>query len=99
MNNDDPMQWLQKFFLKPLEHPFFWIALVILIVYGATLFYDVVYLDDNVLIVEHYQFNKNLANIPQVFQEDIFRNPVGQGSFYRPIERLTFMLDAQFGQG
>jgi len=98
MNEIDPMQWLKKFFLKPLEHPFFWIALVILVVYSGTIFYDIVYLDDNVLVVDHYQFNKNLANISQAFYEDIFRSPFGEGSFYRPIERLTFMFDAQFGQ-
>jgi tetratricopeptide (TPR) repeat protein len=99
MNDSDPAQRLKQLFMRPLEHPFFWIILVILIVYAGTLFYDIVYLDDNVLVVEHYPFNKSMANMPQAFQEDIFRSPIGAGSFYRPIERLTFILDAQFGKG
>ncbi|MFA6393086.1 MAG: tetratricopeptide repeat protein [Candidatus Paceibacterota bacterium] len=80
-------------------HPFFWISFLIVFVYGATLFSNIVYLDDNVLVTEQYQFNKNLGNIPQAFKEDIFRTPQNGGTFYRPIERITFMLDAQFGEG
>jgi tetratricopeptide (TPR) repeat protein len=88
----------QEIFLKS-RRPFFWIALVIFIVYAATLFYNIVYLDDNVLITGSYQYNKDLSNIFQAFREDIFRTAHGGGSFYRPIERLSFMLDAQFGEG
>ncbi|MCX6753986.1 MAG: glycosyltransferase family 39 protein, partial [Candidatus Nomurabacteria bacterium] len=80
-------------------HPFFWISFLILLVYGATLFFNIVYLDDNVLVTGQYQFNKSLSNIPQAFSQDIFQTPLGGGTFYRPIERLTFILDAQFGEG
>lgn len=80
-------------------HPFFWISLLIVFVYGMTLFSNIVYLDDNVLVTGQYQFNKSLSNIPQAFKEDIFRTPQNGGSFYRPVERLTFILDAQFGEG
>ncbi len=79
-------------------HPFLWISFLIVFVYGITLFSNIVYLDDNVLVIEQYQFNKDLLNIPQAFKEDIFRTPQGGGTFYRPIERITFMLDAQFGE-
>jgi protein O-mannosyl-transferase len=89
---------LQEVFLRDW-HPFAWIALVIFLVYSVTLFSGIVFLDDNVLVTGQYQFNKNLANIPQAFNEDIFRTPGSGGTFYRPIERLTFMLDAQFGEG
>lgn len=88
---------LSKVFLESWR-PFFWIALLISLVYGATLFYNIVYLDDNVLVTGQYQFNKSLSNIPQAFKEDIFRTPHSGGTFYRPIERLSFMLDAQFGE-
>jgi len=77
--------------------PLFWIALAVILVYSQTLFADIVYLDDNVLVVEHYAFNNNMRNIGQAFREDIFRSPVKTGSFYRPLERISFMLDAQFG--
>jgi Tfp pilus assembly protein PilF len=80
-------------------HPFFWISLLIVFVYGMTLFFNIVYLDDNILVTGQYQFNKDLSNIPQAFKEDIFRTPQGGGTFYRPVERITFMLDAQFGEG
>lgn len=80
-------------------HPFFWISFLILLVYGMTLFFNIVYLDDNVLVTGQYQFNKSLSNIPQAFNEDIFQTPLGGGTFYRPIERITFILDAQFGEG
>ncbi len=80
-------------------HPFFWIAFLISIVYATTLFNNIVYLDDNVLVTGHYAFNADLTNIPQAFGEDIFRTPNGRGTYYRPIERLSFMMDAQLGDG
>ncbi|MDO8443313.1 MAG: glycosyltransferase family 39 protein, partial [bacterium] len=88
----------QKIFLNSW-HPFFWIALTVFLVYSATLSFNIVYLDDNVLVVNDYFYNKNLSNLPSAFQEDIFRTPYQGGSYYRPILRTTFMLDAQFGEG
>jgi len=95
---DNKENKLYKIFLESW-HPFFWISLIILFIYGATLFYNIVYLDDNVLVTGQYEFNKSLSNISQAFKEDIFRTPQNGGTFYRPILRLTFMLDAQFGEG
>ena len=95
---DNKKNKLYKIFLESW-HPFFWISLIILFIYGATLFYNIVYLDDNVLVTGQYEFNKSLSNISQAFKEDIFRTPQNGGTFYRPILRLTFMLDAQFGEG
>ncbi|MFA7000075.1 MAG: tetratricopeptide repeat protein [Candidatus Paceibacterota bacterium] len=89
---------LRKVFLDGWR-PFFWISFLIVFVYGATLFANIVYLDDNVLVTGQYQFNKDLGNIPQAFNEDIFQTPLGRGTFYRPIERISFILDAQFGEG
>ncbi|MEI7424683.1 MAG: tetratricopeptide repeat protein [Candidatus Staskawiczbacteria bacterium] len=88
---------LSKVFLNSW-HPFLWITILIAIVYSITLFNNVVYLDDNVLVTAHYQFNSDLSNIPQAFTEDIFRTPLNHGTYYRPIDRLSFMLDAQFGE-
>lgn len=98
MNSEVSANWYQKYFFKPFEHPFFWIALFILLVYGATFFYDIVFLDDDILVRDQFQYNKNWSNVFRAFSEDIFRTPHQAGSYYRPIERLTFMLDAQFGQ-
>jgi len=87
-----------KIFLEG-KRPFLWIIFAVLFVYGITLFSNIVYLDDNVLVTGQYQFNKSLLNIPQAFNEDIFQTPSGGGTFYRPIERITFILDAQLGEG
>lgn len=78
--------------------PFFWLATAIFLIYSATLSSGLVYLDDHILVAGQYQFNQNLLNIPQAFQEDIFQTGPQGGSFYRPLLRLTFMWDAQFGQ-
>lgn len=88
---------LLKIFLDGWN-PFLWITFLIIIVYGMTLFSNIVYLDDNVLVTGQYQFNKDLSNIPQAFKEDIFRTPQNGGTFYRPVQRITFILDAQFGE-
>jgi len=95
-NNNWKNQY-QRIFLDSW-HPFLWIASLIFLVYSATLFFNIVYLDDNVLVVEHYFFNKDIGNIPAALGEDIFRTPHQGGTFYRPILRLTFMLDAQLGR-
>jgi len=87
-----------KIFLED-KRPFLWIIFIVLFVYGVTLFSGIIYLDDNVLVTGQYQFNKSLLNIPRAFSEDIFQTPVGGGTFYRPIERITFILDAQLGEG
>lgn len=78
--------------------PFFWIAMSIFIVYSPTLLSGIVYLDDNVLITGQYQSNKDLINVFSAFSEDIFKTPQGGGTFYRPVERLSFIIDAQFGE-
>ncbi len=95
---DEKLQNLtERIFLKTWR-PFAWIAGMIFIVYFTTLFSGIVYLDDNVLVVNNYVYNKNLSNLPHTFVEDIFRSPAGTGSFYRPVLRQSFMFDAQFGQ-
>lgn len=78
--------------------PFFWLAAVIFLIYSATLSASIVFLDDNQLVTGQYEFNKNLANIPQAFNDDIFQSGPNQGTFYRPLLCLSFMLDAQFGE-
>jgi len=97
MPNNLKKIWIKETFLD-YKRPFMWIAFVVFIVYFSTLFYDIVYLDDNVLVVGHYQFNSHLTNVFQAFGEDIFRSVQGGGSFYRPILRWSFILDAQLGE-
>jgi tetratricopeptide (TPR) repeat protein len=75
---------------------FVFIIVSIFLVYFSTLSHKTVMLDDDKLVLEHYQFNKKLSNIPLAFKQNIFMDP-GDLSFYRPILRLSFMFDAQFG--
>ena len=96
--NNDPKNRFQEIFLDSWR-PFFWIALIIFLVYSATLSFNIVYLDDNLLATDSYFYNKDLSNLPGAFIEDIFRTPNQSGSYYRPLLRATFMLDAQFGEG
>ncbi len=84
-----------KDFLKKSWTPYLLIGLVIFTIYAPTLFYDIVYLDDNVLVKSSYTFNKDLSNIPRAFNEDIFRVENNMGSFYRPMLRVSFIFDAQ----
>lgn len=97
MKNNQNKIWNKELFLSS-KRPFFWIISVVFFVYLSTLFHDIVYLDDNVLVVEHYYFNEHLTNSFQAFGEDIFRSPQGGGTFYRPILRLSFISDAIFGE-
>jgi len=93
----DKKNIIYSIFLKTWR-PLVWLALVIFLVYFTALSNGLVYLDDNVLVAEHYQFNKDWKNILQAFNEDIFRSAGQRGTFYRPLLRLSFILDAQFGE-
>ncbi len=87
---------LSEIFLRSWR-PFFWLAAFVFLVYSGTLSSGIVYLDDNLIVTGQYEFNKDLSNIPQAFSEDIFRSLPGQGTFYRPLLRLSLIFDAQFG--
>ena len=89
--------FLKELFNKPFG-PYIFIILIILSIYAVTLNYQLVYLDDNFLIQDYYHFNKDLNNIPQAFREDIYGTTVQNSDYYRPILRLSFMFDAQFGE-
>ncbi len=78
--------------------PYFLITLFIFIIYAPTIFYGAVYADDQVLVLDNYEFNQDLSNISQIFVEDVYGTPNHGGTYYRPILRLSFMLDAQFGE-
>ncbi len=67
------------------------------LLYLKTLFFNFTYLDDNVLILDNYHFLKNLANVAQVFVQQVFHILHQQAAYYRPILTLSFMFDAQLG--
>lgn len=81
---------------KPLKIivPFLCIIIAGFIVYGQALFFNFVYLDDQVLILQNQDFLSQSSGILQAFKGDIFNKASG-GSYYRPLLTLSFMLDAR----
>ncbi len=77
---------------------YIFLGVIIFTIYLPTLFYGITYADDQVLVVGNYEFNQDPSNTRQAFVEDIYRTPAHGGYYYRPILRLSFMLDAQFGK-
>jgi tetratricopeptide (TPR) repeat protein len=50
--------------------------------------------DDTAIIIEHQDILSNINKIGEVFKTDAFLDNKGE-SFYRPIQNVSFMLDAQ----
>lgn len=78
-------------------HPYFTIISLGLFIYIKTLFFSYTYLDDNVLILDNYQFLKNLSFIPQSFITEVFHSSHLGAAYYRPLLTISFILDAQIG--
>ncbi len=65
--------------------------------YAQTLSFGLTNLDDSALVVKGYQFNRDISNIGQAFQRDVFHQPKGGMQYYRPLLTVSFMMDAQWG--
>lgn len=81
----------EPFYLKYWKVVFF---LLILLVYGQTISFDFVHLDDTKIIVDNHDKISSLFNLP-----DAFTTQYGfdQGSpYYRPIILISFIIDSQF---
>jgi tetratricopeptide (TPR) repeat protein len=89
----------KDFMIRPQWRVFI-LLLAILAVYGKTLQYDFIGLDDTDLIKENYNFIKDLSNLPKAFSTDVFYNPAsgaGSNAYYRPLLTVSLMLDTQVG--
>jgi tetratricopeptide (TPR) repeat protein len=75
--------------------PFIWIGLLGLIIYFQTLFFNFVYFDDNVLILDQQYFIKDISNIIKAFGRDVFAtyNTI----YYRPMYTVSFILNGVIG--
>ena len=81
----------QPIYLKYWRILFF---LLILIVYGQTINFDFVRLDDTKIIVDNHDKIFSLANLPAAFTTQY---GFDQGSpYYRPIILISFIIDSQF---
>ncbi len=79
-------------------HPYGWIVLIGFIVYIQTLSFKFTYFDDNVLILDHYHFLKNAANIFKTFRMEVFHIRHAPTSYYRPLLTISLILDANLGE-
>src|ERR1035437_8008108 len=75
--------------------------LLFLVVVPSVLYFRVVNfnftnLDDKNIIVEHYDTVGDINKIKEAFNLDAFMSNKGY-LFYRPVQNISFMLDAQFG--
>ncbi len=71
----------------------FFIVLLPLLVYIKILGFEMVNFDDKDIIIDHYAIVGDIRNIPEAFRRDAFLSDKGD-SFYRPIQTVSFMLDA-----
>src|SRR5260221_3370796 len=83
---DDPV-WLRLATL--------YIALCALIVYIIVLKFSFIDLDDIAIIKQRFFIIGHLSNLKLAFTTDAFLGTTG--SFYRPLQTVTFMLDAAVG--
>lgn len=73
----------------------FFLFITAFILYLPSLFFGFSYFDDNVLVLDNLRFLKNLGNIFQAFQQEVFHIQHFSAAYYRPILTLSFMFDAQ----
>lgn len=79
--------------LKPLQ-VFFILSVIGFLLYARTLLFDYTNFDDNVLLIDNKEFIRNLSNFSEAFRKTVFIS--GHDVFYRPIETIWFMINAQF---
>lgn len=93
---------LGELFLGGLR-PYLLVILVGLLLYSSAAFFGLSYLDDNILILENYEFISKLSNITEAFKQDVFHVLHEYSAAYRPILTVSFIIDAQldklFGLG
>ncbi len=79
--------------------PFFLFAVAVLLLYGPTLTYPFVWLDDYVLIQQRMEELRDFRNWFRPFTEHYFRPSSIIGLYYRPLVTLSYMADAWIGEG
>lgn len=83
---------------KIYQHRFFpclLISLLVIAIYGQTVFFDFSSHDDVELLVEKAHFLKDPANILKAFATDVIWG--NRGIYYRPALTLSFMADTLIG--
>lgn len=73
---------------------FCFLTLIVLAVFGRTIWFDYVNLDEGVLIISNHFFISKIGNILEIFKHDV-NYPSATAPYYRPILTLSFMLNSQ----
>ena len=81
------------------SHVYVLIILVACIVFGKSVFYQYTYYDDTRLLVVNQKILSNFANIPKLFQTDVFLSVASPQLFYRPFLNLVFMVELHISSG
>lgn len=71
----------------------FYLLIIILagiLLFGQSINNELVYSDDNLFVLDEHEFNKDLSNTGEIFNNAFY-------GYYRPLFRLSFMIDAQLG--
>lgn len=71
---------------------FYPLLIFIAVIYWQSLKYDYTYFDDDVLILENYDFISDYKNIPKFFTKSVFLSE--KGTFYRPVFTMSLAVDA-----
>ncbi len=87
---------LSGFFYRNKTIIFVFILLLFMaVVYGKSLNYAFVYLDDDVLILNKIDFISKYENIPKFFTSSVYASE--EDFYYRPVLILSFAVDAMLG--
>ena len=74
------------------------LVILVLAVFGRTLWFNYVQLDEGILLENNKFFISDISNFFEVFKHDI-NYPSAVAPYYRPVFILSFMLNNQFGLG
>jgi tetratricopeptide (TPR) repeat protein len=72
------------------------LVLVPLLLNWKIINYDFTKLDDSTIITNNFGFLSDFKNATKAFEKDNFLSKEGKG-YYRPIQTITFMIDAHIG--
>ena len=80
-----------------LRYPYYFIGILAFVIYFQSIFFGFVKLDDIPIIVNKFEYFKDISNIFDAFSKDAFINEIG--NFYRPLQTASFIFDSQIGGG
>ncbi len=69
---------------------FFALAVIIFAVYGKSIFFDFIYFDDDILILDKQNYLK-ISNIKNILSDPVFARE--NDKYYRPVLNISFLAD------